>query len=171
MVGLATSLSPIVAQSCFNVLNVHTEVTLFLFLFLIRRVGERGAYRAAECARDILGVYASRETRFGISGQQRGGVGGCNTRLYRQAASRDAGSLAWDLCVYARERWCSGTERLARRVSAMEAFRQQVMGKLFQSCHDACPTHCSRDETSRALTTRCAHQLPGPFLLRGTQEF
>ena len=33
--GLATSLSQIVAQSCFNVFNVHTEIKLILILILI----------------------------------------------------------------------------------------------------------------------------------------
>jgi hypothetical protein len=32
IVGLATSLSPIVAQSCFNVFNVRTEIKLILIL-------------------------------------------------------------------------------------------------------------------------------------------
>ena len=33
--GLATFLTPIVAQSCFNVFNVHTEIKLILILILI----------------------------------------------------------------------------------------------------------------------------------------
>ena len=32
--GLATSLSPIVAQSCYNIFNVHTEIKLILILIL-----------------------------------------------------------------------------------------------------------------------------------------
>ena len=51
--GLATFLTPIVAQSCFNVFNVHTEIKLILILILtcetlgrhwgrLRSAGKRG---------------------------------------------------------------------------------------------------------------------------------